>query len=522
MRYWEGSINEGQRNHDQPWPNRLLPIALAAVLVFGACVSSETSVDDPESPPGEEAAVEDNAFDDDGSFAPIDSVTLRTLQLPEGVRAFVAEDQSIGFGNASYLVTLRADGVRLVVVESDGARDTDAFIAGARFGEVFHSGSRIVMTGSDEAGDLVVLSSDDGVTFTEARIVIPDRYVDADVWAATTLVADVADVADLDGDLFVIARVGINWRRASGVVADFAYTISEELGDAATSSGTVSAAPQGDGDTLYTFKADGEVVFESLGSEAGVEPGYEDAYDDTFSEDSDLGFHGGWVVSGTTAAKTEVPPLDGELDQDIRLLELYSVGEGVAALVWDFSVEAAGAQYYMSGGAGSFGALVVGRYYSEWRYGVHHWWGSDGEWEVAIDSLGDPTAGRPEILKGDASDVWWAAQEVADGLNIAQSHDGLVFSEFDRHEWDDLPEGDSVFALYAYRYRANNPVRPDDGIDIDIDVEIGEPLEYDPEPEPAPFDDPVSPETTDSVKSAEIVYDGIEAIFVHIFDGFGN
>ena len=294
----------------------------------------------------------------DGSFAPIESVTLRTLQLPDGVRAFVAEDQSIGFGRASYLVTLRADGVRLVVVDSDGARDTDAFIAGARFGEVFHSGSRIVMIGSDEAGDLVVVSSDDGVTFTEARIVIPDRYVDADVWAATTLVADVADVADLDGDLFVIAGVGINWRRASGVVADFAYTISEELGDAATSSGTVSAAPQGDGDTLYTFKADGEVVFESLGSEAGVEPGYEDAYDDTFSEDSDLGFHGGWVdLRHHRRPKPRFHRLMARLDQDIRLLELYSVGEGVAALVWDFSVEAAGAQYYMSGGAGSFEAL---------------------------------------------------------------------------------------------------------------------------------------------------------------------
>ena len=70
---------------------------------------------------------------------------------------------------------------------------------------------------------------------------------------------------------------------------------------------------------------------------------------------------------------------------------------------------------------------MVGRYYSEWRYCVHHWWGGEGEWEVAIDSLGDPTAGRPEILKGDASDVWWATQEVADGLNIAQSDDGLKF-----------------------------------------------------------------------------------------------
>ena len=375
-------------------PGRLLLVGLAAVLVFAACGRSETSVNDPESLPGESAAVEENAVND-GSFAPIESVTLRTLQLPDGVRAFAAEDQSIGFGRASYLVTLRADGVRLVVVDSDGARDTDAFIVGARFGEVFHSGSRIVMTGSDEAGDLVVVSSDDGATFTEARIAIPDRYADADVWAATTLVADVGGVADLDGDLFVIAGVGINWRRAPGVVADFAYTISEELGDAATSSGIVSAAPQGDGDTLYTFKADGEVVFEALGSEAGVEPGYEDAYDDVFSDGSDFGFHGGWVISGATASQTEIPPLNSGLDQDFRLLELYSVGEGVAALVWDFSVEAAGPQFYVSGGAGSLEALVMGGYYSEWRYGLHHWWGSDGEWKSrstpsAIPQQDDP------------------------------------------------------------------------------------------------------------------------------------
>jgi hypothetical protein len=116
---------------------RTISVVLAAVLVFVACGGSET-VDDSEDPADETAvednAAEDNAADDSSDFSPIDSVTLRTLQLPEGVRAFVAEDQSIGFGRASYLVTLRADGVRLIVVDSDGARDTDAFIAGARFG----------------------------------------------------------------------------------------------------------------------------------------------------------------------------------------------------------------------------------------------------------------------------------------------------------------------------------------------------------------------------------------------------
>ena len=496
---------------------RTMSVALAAVLVFGACGGSET-VDDSEDP-ADESAVEDEAADDGSDFSTIDSMTLRTLQLPEGVRAFVANDQSIGFGNARYLVTLRADGVRLIVVDSDGARDTDAFIAGARFGEVFHSGTRIVMTGSDEAGDLVVLSSEDGVTFTEARIATPDRYVDADVWAATTLVADVGGVADLDGDLFVIAQVGINWRAASGVVADFAYTISEEVGDAARFAGIVSAAPKGDGDTLYTFKADGEVVFESLGSEAGVEPGYVDAYEEAFSADSDSGFHGGWVISGTTATQTEIPPLNGELDEDVRLLQLYSVGEGVAALVWDLSPEATGPQYYMSGGAGSFGPLVAAAYASKWKYSLYSWFG-ENVWESAHDSLGDPRGGRPKILINDGSDGAVLVQKVADGLNIAQSDDALDWNEF-RHADYAYVENDQLEVARANNetyymvvspeeeggHRVFRVTPPDDGFEDafveEIDIKTGEPIESDIEPGTPPVDDPMSPETTDTVEFAE-------------------
>jgi hypothetical protein len=221
-------------------------------------------------------------------------------------------------------------------VNRDAATDTDALIAGGSSAKVFNSGSRIVMTGTDAAGNLKVLSSKDGTTFEETTIPAPQRYVDADVWKATTLFGDVMGIADFNGELFAITSQGIRWPRPADVAAQFGYTISDEVGDAATTANTVRQAPQGDGDFLFTFVKGDEVVLEVLGSEAGIEPGYREAAQEASASETRI--IAGWmIIAGKTASQIAEPPLGGGLQEDLRLNALFSDEDGVVAIMTDFS-----------------------------------------------------------------------------------------------------------------------------------------------------------------------------------------
>lgn len=74
----------------------------------------------------------------------------------------------------------------------------------------------------------------------------------------------------------MIVQMGVNWPRAMQLVAQSAYGVSEELGDAVAVASIIKMTSQDDGDVLFTFETTDDEV---LGSEAGLEPGYREAYD---------------------------------------------------------------------------------------------------------------------------------------------------------------------------------------------------------------------------------------------------
>ena len=243
----------------------------------------------------------------------------------------------------------------------------------------------------------MLLTSSDGERFSETRIPVPSRYADEDDWAATSLVADVAGVADLNGDLYLIARMGISWTWINDLAARSAYDVSDEVGDAARFASTIRRESVGDGDFLFTFEnSDNEVVYQVLASEAGIEDGYQAAYDARYDgSNNDFGFYGGWLVSDNAVQEME-PPLGGGLDGDLRLNQLYSLGEGVAALVTDWSVGAGLSQPLVATGTGTFGSGLAGAIYSESEDRLHHSW--DGNvWEEVADPVGFGTWPPPQV-----------------------------------------------------------------------------------------------------------------------------
>ncbi len=425
-----------------------LPIAL--LVVAAACggddgeadTSPAVSLTTDAGTADSAATADENNADSDGEI----SVQVQEVNFPPGIVISQADNQTASLASSAYLVTARADGMRLVAITSVGAFDTDALIVGGRSAEVFNTGSRIAMTGTDENGNLVVLSSEDGETFTEAQIPVPQRYVDADVWEATSLAGDALGVADLDGELYVIARVGIDWPSDLEVAARSAYSISQEAGDAARSAGSIIQKPQGDGDILYTFKVDGEVVYETLGSAAGVESGYREAFQQALA--GDTGFTGGWIISGSTATQTTSAPLGGGLDEDLRLNSLYSVGEGVAALVKDFSPEALAPQDSPTDGQ----TLLISARPRDSAFAfsdtgvslsVSHSW--DGEvWELAGDPIGDENGLEAEVVTDAESDTF--AMVFRQGLNLSVliSDDGLDWEAPTSTLSLSLPDGGQV------------------------------------------------------------------------------
>ena len=441
----------------QKWPNgvprtrgRFLSGLVAATLVFVACGGSETA-DEPtqatQSQTSSETPEASTSSEATASSQPgetsLTSLTVHEVEIPEGVLIFEADNQSLSFGGIGYMVTLQGDGIRLISIDPDGAHQTDAVITGATFGEVWNSGSRLVLSGVDPGGDLVLMSSEDGATFAEDRIPIPARYVEEDVWEATSVMADVAGAADLNGDLYLIARVGVNWAWTNDIVARSAYSVSEELGDAVRFASTIRRSPQGD-DWLFTFEtSDDEVLYEVLASEAGVEPGYQEAYDARFQSDStDFGFYGGWVVSEEGVRQT-APPLDGGLDGDLRLNQLYSLGEGVAALVTDWSEDAGVAQPVLSVGTGTFGSGQFVRAYSSFVDNVHHSWDGD-VWENVGEPVGFGIWPPPQISYDEKLRLHVMYQYSTDRVQVQESEDGMNWSGLPEPIVLDEPFGDDV------------------------------------------------------------------------------
>jgi len=451
-----------------------------------ATTASESAADEP--PSDEPAADESPSSEPTGGSSEV-SVRVQPVDLPAGLQLFDRANQTATLNGVAYLVTGRSESMRLIAVTEDGARETDAVIAGARFAEVFNSGTRIVMTGSDEAGDLVVLSSKDGVTFSEVRIPVPQRYVEADVWQATSLIANTSDVADLGDDMYLVARLGISWPRTITLVQDYAYTVSFEDGEAASRATTIRQTPQDDGDVLFTFEREGAVVFEALGSEAGIVPEYEAAYNE--ARDGETGFYGSWIISESGAVQSSNPPLDGGLEADLRLRDLYPVGDGVAALVTDFSPDArAPQQSISSGGIGLFASGVVVRYQSEWQHDIRHTW--DGEvWESIGDPVGQGNGPAPRVIV-DVTSETYAMFYDADGMLVfLGSDDGLGW---DVPKWtidvgipgggrvEIQPVGGEYIILWhpfgeEDEFRAFSMVPGEDGGDMDV-VEI----DLDPDP----------------------------------------
>ncbi len=327
------------------WP-RWPAVAVLAALVAASCGGGAGETDQ-----GPTSSGEADSEPADQEIANDRIAFLSRVELPPSLVVSDADNQTASVNGVAYIVTETVNGMQLVRVDRDGASFTDAVITGATRAEVWDSGTRVVMTGVSD-GDMVILSSSGGEAFTEALIPIPQRYVDADVWQASSLMGDALGVADLAGDLLVVAALGVRWPADFEVVATHAYTVSQEAGDAAQFADTVTQTSRADGDTLYTFEVDGEVVFEVLGSEAGIEPGYLEAFRQSFESDT-MAF-GSWIVSGSDALQTSTAPFGGGLDDNLRLEALYPVEGGAAAIVIDLLPDDSDADE-----EGAVGALVL-------------------------------------------------------------------------------------------------------------------------------------------------------------------
>jgi len=374
---------------------------------------------------------------------------VRSVELPDGIEVFYEGDFSVSFGGAAFMVSPREGGARLMILDGDGVRDTAAVIPGAQVAEVFNSGSQVVMTGRDDQGRLVVLASSDGATFTETVIPIPDRYLDADVWTGTDPRADVGGVADLGDGLYLIAEVGLGWTHVNQLVARHGYTVSQEVGDAAVSAGTVRAKPQ-DGDTLYTFVNDGEVVLEVLGSEAGIEAGYEDAFNAAiFNEAADIGFTGAWIITDGVAQPTADLPFGGGLDEDLRLSQLYPIRDGVAAVIRDFSPDVLAPQPSVAALGGLTVSAKVAASQSDTKTKTTIWVKrAGGGWQPG-GPIGDSTRDAPIVFGS-----WWDGfvlyQPGGTDLVLQRSDDGVVWEKVEFRVNIPAPEGSVILGTWLH------------------------------------------------------------------------
>lgn len=427
---------------------RLTMTLMAFFLVAAAC-GGTVGTDDVATTGGSAAPSDTVDSEASDSEAPIPdgplviTAEVRSVELPDGIEVFYDGDFSVIFGGAAFMVSPREGGARLMILDRDGVRDTAAVIPGAQVAEVFNSGSQVVMTGRDDQGRLVVLASSDGATFVETVIPIPDRYLEADVWTGTDLRADVGGVADLGDGLYLIAEVGLEWTHVNQLVARHGYTISQEVGDAAVRAGTVRAKPQ-DGDTLYTFLNDGEVVLEVLGSEAGIEAGYEDAFNAAiFNEAADIGFTRAWIITDGVAQPTADLPFGGGLDEDLRLSQLYPIRDGVAAVIRDFSPDVLAPQPSLA----ALGGLTVSAQVAASWFGTQVvttiWVRYEGDWYPSSDPIGDSTRDAPTVVGNWWDGFTWYQPGGAD-LVLQRSDDGVVWEKVEGTVPIATPEGSVI------------------------------------------------------------------------------
>jgi len=399
-----------------PGRKRILAILTALALVVAAC-SSEDTEETPGSTDGNPAADQTTAPNEAGPEDDIDwsqaVINIVPVEVPDGYSVTPADDQGVTFNGEGYFLASSETEVVLFRLSDQGPVPTSVAYPPETSAKVFMTGTHLLVVAADPSGEMVVYTSSDGEAFEEARIPIPSRYVDADVWQATSILAAGGGAADLGESIYLIARIGVDWKRPIEVMSDYAATISPELGDAARYASTIRQAPQENGDTLFTFLSDGEIVFEALASEAGMEPGYQDAYKEALTqEDADTGETLSWIIDGSNATQTSNPPLDGGLDADMRLNDLYPVGQGVAALVTDFGggAEAQAGRLARVGVSLNLRSILASAH-APVTVGVHHTW--DGEqWELSGETSGDPQAGETTL-----------------GFNVEEPFYGLVHNK---------------------------------------------------------------------------------------------
>lgn len=348
----------------RPLPFRLLLLLAALSMVAAACSSSDSSDTDQSVTTTPEKTTDDPPTTNAES-AP--ETAFATVDLPEGLRPWwESRNRSRAFGGDNYLLAASSDvdtrgeepGVTLLRLEPSLEWEAvDLLIpASVASADMFMTGSRLVVSHLDQAGEIVVASSEDGTTFEEARLAIPGRYSEAAVWNHTSLFGNLVGAADLNGDVFAIANIGIIWSRPTEIAQQYAMEQDPDAAESIRYAGTIRTSPTDDGDFLFVFEKDDEVVAEVLASDAGIEDGYIEAFrdrdDDTFESQS-------WLINGSTSTNLDVSPFNGQ--DGIRIHSLYPVDGGVAAMVTDFNADADGEGANEDGGA----SAERGRYMSD-------------------------------------------------------------------------------------------------------------------------------------------------------------
>ena len=125
--------------------------------------------------------------------------------------------------------------------------------------------------------------------------------------------------------------------------------------------------------------------------------------------------------------------------------QLYSLGEGVAALVTDWSVGVGLSQPMVGAGTGTFGSGFVGAIYSEFEDRLHHSWDGD-VWEEVGDPVGFGTWPPPQVSYDENIRIYVMYQHTDGGLQTQESEDGITWSAFaEPLVLDDSSGGDLQF-----------------------------------------------------------------------------
>jgi len=437
---------------------KTVAVMVAIAIVAAACGPSD---------PGSTAATSGSnevTTTGDVSAVPVagSEVEIVTVSLPDGLRPWwESTHRSALFGGNVFLLAASSEvgigGQRptLIILRLDSALEwtrIDVSIpTTATSADMFMTGSQLVVSYLDPEGEIVMLTSADGMEFVETRLPVPERYVAADTWATTSLIGSVAGAADLGGEVFAIVDTGVVWRRPVNIAKKYAAEQEQdpEVAEAIRFANTIRGEPVGDDDMLYTFEKGGEVVGEVLASDAGIELGYIAAYnnrgDDTFESQS-------WMIDGATSRNLDTPPFGDQ--EGIRLHALYPVEGGVAAMVTDFNVEAGQAGAFVRPGIYAAGVSVAlaGGSESDFRTMVTN----DGRVWTAEAQLEAFNAQFGGLAWAVDAELWVLVIFGDEGVGVATSSDGISWGNPDYTLDIALPggplqvqvTGDETFHIY--------------------------------------------------------------------------